>query len=134
MIPKDVVNKMLENDHFSKWLGIEVDAVSEGMCQLHFAVKKDMLNGFSSIHGGVLFAAADSAFAFACNSFGKVAVALDVHISYARPAKEGDILYIEASMVHQGKMTGIYEVKVRNEVQKLVAVFKGTSYRTGEEF
>lgn len=134
MNPTEVVQKMMQNDHFSQWLGIEIDGIEEGFCALHFTVKKEMLNGFSSIHGGVLFSAADSAFAFACNSFGKVAVALDVHISYTRPAKEGDVLHVEAKMIHQGKTTGIYEVKITNAAQKLVALFKGTSYRTGEEF
>lgn len=134
MTPQEVVNKMLENDHFSKWLGITVDEVSEGYCALHFTVKKEMLNGFSSIHGGALFAAADSAFAFACNSEGKMAVALDVNISYTRPAQEGEVLKVVAQQINQGKTTGIYEVKITNAAQKLVALFKGTSFRTGKEF
>ena len=66
--PQDVADIMLENDGFSKLLGLQLDEVREGYCRLHYTVRPDMLNGFSTVHGGVIFSAADSAFAFACNS------------------------------------------------------------------
>jgi len=89
-----------------------------------------MLNGFGSVHGGILFSAADSAFAFACNSSGFVTVALDVTISYTRPAFENDRLFAEAKEIHMGNKTGIYEVRILNEQNELVSFFKGTAYRT----
>ncbi|MBS1652007.1 MAG: hydroxyphenylacetyl-CoA thioesterase PaaI [Bacteroidetes bacterium] len=128
--PQEVLNTMLANDAFSKWLGLHIDKVDVGYCKLHFSIKKEMLNGFSSVHGGVLFSAADSAFAFACNSHGVLSVALDVNISFTRPVKLGDIISIEANEIYLGKKTGIYDIKLFNEQNELVAFFKGTSYRT----
>ncbi len=128
--PDQVLKKMLDKDYFSEWLGLDVETISEGYCKLSYRVRKEMLNGFGSIHGGVLFAAADSAFAFACNSYGILTVALDVTISYARPAFEGDLLTVEAKEMHLGNKTGFYEVRTFNATGELVAFFKGTSYRT----
>jgi acyl-CoA thioesterase len=128
--PQQVLDTMLERDSFSKWMGLEVDEVGIGYCKLHYTVKDEMLNGFSNIHGGILFSAADSAFAFACNSHGIFTVALDVTISFTRPAKSGDLLVVEAKETYLGKKTGLYDIKTTNEKGELVALFKGTAYRT----
>lgn len=128
--PQQVLETMLARDTFTKWMGLQIDEIREGYCKLHYYVKDEMLNGFSSIHGGILFSAADSAFAFACNSHGIFSVALDVTISFARPAKSGELLTVEAQEIYVGKKTGIYDIKTTNEKGELVAVFKGTAYRT----
>lgn len=130
--PDQVLKKMLDKDHFTEWLGIEVEQIAIGYCKLRYRVKKEMLNGFGSIHGGILFSAADSAFAFACNSHGILTVALDVNISYTKPAFEGDELFVEAKEMHMGHKTGIYEVRTTNSAGELVAFFKGTAYRTSK--
>lgn len=132
MTPQEVLNIMTERDHFSKWMGLEIDKIDTGYCKLHYTVRKEMLNGLGTIHGGVIFSAADSAFAFACNSHGIFTVALDVSITFTRPAKEGDILYVEATEIHLGNKTGLYDIKTTNTEGKLVAQFKGTAYRTGK--
>ena len=121
---------MLEADHFSRWLGIVVDEYREGYCRLHYTIKKEMLNGFGIVHGGAVFAAADSAFAFACNSHGRLSVALDVHISFINAAREGDVLTVEAKEIQTGNKTSFYDVTVTNSKKEIVAVFKGTAYRT----
>jgi len=131
-IPQKVYDLMMENDYFSKWLGLEFIAIGEGTCTLKFTVRREMLNGFHSIHGGVLFSAADSAFAFSCNSCGRQTVALDCNINYARPAFEGEILIVDAHEITRGRTTGIYEIKITNEDEKLVAIFRGTAYDTGK--
>ncbi|MBS1605146.1 MAG: hotdog fold thioesterase, partial [Bacteroidetes bacterium] len=84
-------------------------------------------------HGGILFSAADSAFAFACNSHGPLTVALDANIQYARPTRAGESLNVEAKEIHLGNRTGIYEVRITNAQGQLVALFKGTSYRVSRE-
>lgn len=132
--PSAIWQIMLANDPFSHWLGLEVEACEKGYCRLHYRVREDMLNGFSYIHGGVLFSAADSAFAFACNSHGNLTVALDVSISFTRPARAGDLLTVEAKEVFLGNRVGIYEVRTTNEEGDLVTLFKGTAYRTAREF
>jgi acyl-CoA thioesterase len=128
-----VLDKMYTNDAFSQWMGLEVDGIGAGWCRLHFKVTADMLNGFGIIHGGVVFAACDSAFAFACNSHGRLAVALDVSVTFAKAAVEGDLLWVEAKELHLGHKTSVYDVKVTNADNALVAIFKGTAYRTSKE-
>ena len=131
--PAEVLQRMLQHDKFTEWLGLKVDAVDTGYCKLHYAVKEEMLNGFHSIHGGVLFSAADSAFAFACNSHGMLTVALDVSISFTRAAKPGEVLTVEAKELHVGNKTGVYDVRTTNANGELVAWFKGTAYRTSKK-
>ena len=130
---QEVLQIMLKRDTFSKWMGLEVDEIGSGYCKLHYLVKEEMLNGFLSIHGGILFSAADSAFAFACNSHGIISVALEVSISFARPAKLGERLEVEAREIYRGNKTGIYDIRTTNEKGELVALFKGTAYRTSSK-
>jgi acyl-CoA thioesterase len=133
MLSEKVVDKMLEHDAFSAWLGLTVDATGEGYCRLHYTITPQMLNGFQIAHGGVIFSAADSAFAFACNSHGRVSVALDVAITFTKSAKVGDTLFVEAKEVHLGHKTSLYDIITTNEAGEIVAVFKGTAYRTSKE-
>ncbi len=128
-----VLASMLSKDHFSKWLGIIIDEHKDGYCKLHYLIREEMLNGFGIVHGGVLFAAADSAFAFACNSYGRLSVALDVTINFVKPAEVGEVVYAEATEIYCGNKTGLYDVKLTNERGDLLAVFKGTAYRTSKD-
>ncbi|HWB93696.1 MAG TPA: hydroxyphenylacetyl-CoA thioesterase PaaI [Puia sp.] len=130
--PAEITARMMEQDRFSQWLGLQIDTTSTGYCKLHFHITGDMLNGFGVVHGGVLFSAADSAFAFACNSHGVLTLALDVSISFTRPAHSGDLLIVEAREIHLGNKTGVYDVRVTNTAGELVALFKGTAYRTSK--
>jgi len=130
LTPAAITALMMEKDRFSQWLGLEIEAVGPGYCRLHYRVTDQMLNGFEQVHGGILFSAADSAFAFACNSHGIITVALDVSINFTRPARSGDLLLVEAKEVFLGKKTGVYDIRTTNTAGDLVALFKGTAYRT----
>ena len=130
--PQQVLQTMLANDNFSKWMGIEIDEFKEGYCQLHYTIIEDMLNGFGIVHGGVIFSGADSAFAFACNSQGILSVALDAHITFIRAAKAGDVMTVTATEIHTGNKTSFYNVTTTNKNEEVVSVFKGTAYRTGK--
>lgn len=130
--PAEVLAIMLGKDRFSAWLGLEIEAHGEGYCRLSYRVREDMLNGFQNIHGGILFSAADSAFAFACNSHGRITVALDVSISFLKPVVLGERLTVEAKEIHLGHKTGLYDIRTTNEAGALVALFKGTAYRTSK--
>jgi acyl-CoA thioesterase len=130
MDTRSILSAMLGKDRFSKWLGITVDEYREGYCRLHYRISEEMLNGFNIVHGGIIFAAADSAFAFACNSHGRISVALDAHISFIRAAEAGDLLTVEAKEIHTGNKTSFYDVTTTNEKGNVVSVFKGTAYRT----
>ncbi len=131
---KDIVDAMYNNDPFSRWLGIERIEESEGYSKLRMTVRKEMLNGFAVAHGGITYSLADSAFAFASNSRGIHAMSIDTSIAHTRAVKEGDVLIAEAKEISLGKRTGVYNVIVTNQVDKVVAVFKGTVFRNGTEW
>ena len=94
-------------------------------------VRNEMLNGHGIAHGGITFSLADSAFAFACNNRNILSVSLDTSINFIKPTNTGDILFAEAKEIHNGKNTGLYHITITNQHNHIVALFKGTCYRTG---
>ena len=131
-IHQEVVSHMMENDFFSQWLGIEVLEIKEGYSKIKMTVRKEMVNGFGIVHGGVPFSLADSAFAFACNNRNVLSVALDTAINFTKPVHVGDELTAEAKEIHNGKSTGLYHINICNQKNHLVAAFKGTCFRTNK--
>jgi acyl-CoA thioesterase len=131
-IHEDVVSHMMENDFFSQWMGVEVLDVKEGYSKIKMTIRKEMVNGFGIVHGGIPFSLADSAFAFACNNRNNLSVALDVTITFTKAVNIGDILTAEAKEVHNGRSTGVYLISVTNQKNEQVALFKGTCFRTGK--
>ena len=126
----EVVAHMMKHDLFSQWLGIEVLEIKEGYSKIKMLVREEMINGFGIVHGGVAFSFADSAFAFACNNRNVLSVALDTSINFLKPVHVGDELIAEASEIHNGRSTGLYQIRIFNQHQHEVAVFKGTCFRT----
>lgn len=120
---------MYENDAASQALGIELTQVKCGGAIAVMTVKDFMLNGHKTCHGGQIFTLADSAFAFACNSQNKAAVALSCTIDFIHPAFKDDTLTATAEELHQGGRSGVYQIKVTNQNQQLIAIFKGNSAR-----
>lgn len=129
---KEVVSFMMDNDAFSQWLGLNIISVNEGYVELEFKVKLEMLNGFKILHGGVSYSAADSALAFAANSYGVQSVSIETSISHTKPAKLGDLIKVVATEINCSKKIGIYDVRLTNQKDELIALFKGTVYRTGK--
>jgi acyl-CoA thioesterase len=130
---QQVVNHLLEKDYFSKWLGIEILEIKEGYSKIKMTIRNEMVNGFGIVHGGVTFSLADSAFAFACNNRNNLSVALDTSINFMKPAHVGDVLTAEAKEIHNGKSTGLYQIFITNQNDHLIALFKGTCFRTGKK-
>lgn len=131
--PKYVFNKMMETDFFSQWLGIELIEISKGKCVLEMIVRKEMLNGFAILHGGVSFALADSCLAFSSNSYNKLSVSLSVSMTYAKPAKEGDTIIATATELSLTNKTATYDVVISNKnTGETVSLFRGTVYRTSK--
>ena len=128
--PQQVVTQMLKDDLFSQWLGIEVIEIAEGYSKIKMTIRNEMMNGLGIVHGGIAFSLADSAFAFACNNRNVLSVALDTAINFLKPVHVGDMLLAEANELHNGKSTGLYQVTISNQQQHIVAVFKGTCFRT----
>ncbi len=129
---KQVVDHMMKNDLFSQWLGIELLEIREGYSKIKMTVRPEMINGFGIVHGGVAFSLADSAFAFACNNRNNLSVALDTSINFTKPVHVDDILTAEAREIHNGRSTGLYHINITNQREYVVAVFKGTCFRTGK--
>ena len=131
-IHEEVVNHMLENDFFSQWLGIQVLEIKEGYSRIKMTVRKEMVNGFGIVHGGIPFSLADSAFAFACNNRNNLSVALDTSINFIKAVHVGDVLTAEAKEIHNGKSTGLYHIMIANQNNQDVALFKGLCFRTNK--
>jgi acyl-CoA thioesterase len=131
-LANDVVAKMMRDDLFSQWLGIEVIEVKEGYSKIKMTVREEMINGFGIVHGGVAFSLSDSAFAFACNNRNVLSVALDTSINFTKPVHVGDVLTAEAKELHNGKSTGLYHITITNQNDHVVALFKGTCFRTNK--
>jgi len=128
----NVVDHMMENDYFSQWMQVKVLQIKEGYSKIQMTIRKEMVNGFGIVHGGIPFSLADSAFAFACNNRNNLSVALDVTITFTKAVNVGDILTAEAKEFHNGRSTGVYLITVTNQQDQQIALFKGTCFRTGK--
>lgn len=129
----EVYEKMMATDYCSQWMGITPELIEEGHCIIKMQVKKEMLNGFGILHGGIAYAFADSAFAFAANSYGRVAVSISGSMSFAKSAKEGDILSAEAKVLNLTHKTADYDVNVSNSEGEMYYRFRGTVYRKSKD-
>ena len=125
-----VVTGMLARDAFSRWLGVELVSVSAGRCTLRMQVREDMLNGFGVSHGGIAYALADSAMAFACNTGSQITVAVDNGMTYPAAIHVHDVLVVDAVEETATARLGFYRATVRNQDGVVVALFRGTVYRT----
>lgn len=128
--PQQVVDRMLETDAFSRWLGIKVLELHEGYSKTSMTVRDEMMNGLGVAHGGIAFSLADSTFAFACNNRNQLSLALDTSINFLKPIMSGDVLTAEAKEVHNGRSTGLYHITVWNQNGQQVAAFKGICFRS----
>lgn len=126
MSPKEIVDEMMRLDAFSQWLGISVDVIEKGNCELSCVVTGDMLNGHQIAHGGISYSLSDSALAFASNAHGKKAVSIETSISHVYSVKENDKLRVVCEESYRGKTVGIYHVSIFNQDDVLVSRFKGT--------
>lgn len=124
-----VAADMFARDHASQSLGITIDSVAPGRAELTMPVREDMLNGHAICHGGFIFTLADSAFAFACNSYNVMTVASGCAIDFVAPAREGDVLTAKARERSVSGRTGVYDIEVKNQRGETVALFRGKSYR-----
>ncbi|MGF1670588.1 MAG: hydroxyphenylacetyl-CoA thioesterase PaaI [Balneolaceae bacterium] len=128
--PEKNVQHMYDNDAFSKWLGIKILEVNEGYVKLEMKVRSEMTNGFDIAHGGIAFSLADSALAFAAGTYGRISPALNNTISFIKPVAAGDRITAIAEQLHLGRQTGVYNITIRNQNNKIVAVMRGTVFRT----
>jgi acyl-CoA thioesterase len=126
-IAKRSAQAMWARDDASKWLGMSLDAVGPGTATTSFTVEKHHTNGHDICHGGYIFTLADSAFAFACNSYNQLAVAQHNTISFLRPGRLGERLTAVAREVARAGRSGLYDVTVSDAAGKVIAEFRGAS-------
>ena len=124
-----VTHAMWSRDRATQGLGMEILSVKPGYALIAMTVRADMVNGHHICHGGFMFTLADSAFAFACNSYNQNTVASACHIDFLAPAREGEVLEAEAVERSLSGRTGVYDITVRSRAGKTVALFRGKSYR-----
>tara|TARA_Y100000739_G_C20382664_1_gene361951 strand:- start:19 stop:441 length:423 start_codon:yes stop_codon:yes gene_type:complete len=125
-----IVNKMINGDAFSQWLGINIIKVSEGFCKLEMRVRKEMTNGFNIAHGGISYSLADSALAFAANSDGIQSLSIETSISHTKKVLLGDTLIAETKEISKTNKSAVYSISITNQENTEVAKFKGEVYRT----
>lgn len=129
MTPLETARYMLNQDEFSKWMGIKLVEVREKYCLLEMPVKAEMINGLKTVHGGITFSLADSALAFSSNNTNEASVALNCVINFTKAVRMGDILTAESVLISDTRKTGIYDISIKNQDQVLVASFQGTVYK-----
>lgn len=128
-VAEHVGRGMLAEDAASRGLGMQIDSIGPGRARMTMSVRPEMLNGFKICHGGFITTLADSAFAFACNSYNELTVAAGIVVDFVAPAREGDLLTADAREVALAGRTGVYDVTVTNQRGEVVAVLRGRSYR-----
>lgn len=121
--------EMYKRDQATQGLGAKITEISPGHATLTMGVREDMIQGHATCQGGFIFALADSAFAFACNTYNEACIAVGCSIDYVAPALLGDLLIATAAEQSRGGRTGNYHVRVENQDKKLIALFQGRSYK-----
>ena len=130
---EDIPYKMLSQDPFSTWMGIEILECELGRCRVGMTVRKDMLNSMGKAHGGISYSLADTAFGFAANTHGKYAVSIESSINHIEELNEGDYLVAESVIEKVKTKLGFNIIEVKRQ-DELVALFKGIVYRTQKDW
>ena len=125
--------KMLSQDAYSQWLGIEILECEIGRCKVAMTIRKDMLNSMDKAHGGISYSLADTAFGFAANTHGKFAVSIETSINHIEALDEGDYLIAESVIEKVNTKLGFNIIEVKRG-DELVALFKGVVYRTQKDW
>jgi acyl-CoA thioesterase len=125
--------KMLSQDAYSSWLGIEILSCEIGRVKVGMTIRKEMLNSMDKVHGGISYALADTAFGFSANTHGKYAVSIETSINHIEALHLGDYITAEATLDVQKTKVGFNIVEVKKG-DELVALFKGVVYRTNKKW
>ena len=129
---REAIFRQVEREPFARKFKLQLIALEEGYSKVSMVFTPDMENIFGMAHGGALFALIDEAFETAGNSHGTIAVALNMNISYLAPPSLGATLTAEAKEVNRTNRTALYEIKVTEETNKLIASCQALVYRTGK--
>jgi acyl-CoA thioesterase len=129
-LARAVADRMLAREGTGPAWGVEIEEVREGYARIAMTLRADMLNGYAMAHGGMVFAIADTAFAYACNSRNVATVAQGASIVFLSAAREGERLTAEAREVALEGRSGVYAIIV-SAADRVVATFQGQSRAIG---
>tara|TARA_R100001377_G_C3182915_1_gene107372 strand:+ start:743 stop:1153 length:411 start_codon:yes stop_codon:yes gene_type:complete len=133
LIGDQIPHKMLSQDAYSSWLGIEILECEIGRCKVGMTIRKDMLNSMNKAHGGISYSLADTAFGFSSNTHGKYAVSIETSINHIVALNEGDYIVAESVIESVKNKLGFNIIEVKRG-DELVALFKGVVYRTSKDW
>lgn len=133
LLAQAAADAMYSRDKAARALDMKLESVAPGSAKTKMTVREDMVNGHRICHGGMIFCLADTAFAYACNSYNKTTVAAGCTIDFVRPAMQDDILTAHAQERSLSRRTGVYDVSVTNQTGKVIALFRGRSSCIGGE-
>ena len=134
-IRRKAINAHIQKDAFANHLEAKIEIIKPGHSRVSLTINDNMINFHGTTHGGIIFAISDMAFAAACNSHGKMAVAMNVSICFLKPSYSGDHLVAEAKEEHNGKRTALYNIKIYNEkTRELVAISQDQAYKMNQWF
>ena len=131
---EQIVSEMMARDSMSQWMGIQIITISPGNCKLEMVVREPMLNGFRIAHGGIAYALADTALAFASNAHGVKCYSVETSISHVKTVELNDILITKVEEKSLSKRIGIYWIEVLNQKNEVVALFKGVVHRSDKNW
>lgn len=129
MSPQETAQYILNQDYFSQWMGVSLIEIRENYCLIEMPIRKEMINGLKTVHGGVTFSFAESALAFSSNNTGNAAVALNCMISFTKAVRLGDTLIAESILMADTRKTAVYDITITNQHKVVVASFRGTVYK-----
>jgi acyl-CoA thioesterase len=130
-LARRVAEALLQREGTGRAWGVALEEAREGYARVRMRLRADMLNGHGGAHGGMIFALADTAFAYACNSRNEITVARSATIAFLAPAAEGDILLAEAREASRAGRSGVYQVSVKTQDGRAIAEFTGLSHTIG---
>lgn len=132
MTPLENAQYILSQDQFSQWMGVSLVDIKENYCLIEMPIRKEMINGLKTVHGGVTFSFAESALAFSSLNTGEAAVALNCTINFTKAVKLGDTLTAESILLANTKKTAVYDITLTNQDKTVVASFRGMVYKLGK--
>ncbi|MGB0127307.1 MAG: hydroxyphenylacetyl-CoA thioesterase PaaI [Rhodocyclaceae bacterium] len=128
-----VGRELYARDRNAQSVGIQLDEIRPGFARMHLKIRPEMTNSHDICHGGVIFTLADTAFAYACNSYNHNTVASSCSIDFVAPAHAGETLTAVAEERARSGRTGVYDIEIMNGQEHVVAYFRGKSYRVKGE-
>ena len=130
-LARDIAESMLAAEGTGPAWGVEIEEARAGYARIRLRLRSDMLNGHGIAHGGMIFALADTAFAYACNGGNVRTVAAQASIVFLDAAREGELLVAEAEEQALAGRSGVYNATVKGEDGRTIATFQGLSRSIG---